>query len=565
VDPLKARATFYLYFLFVINIYSLGITEHAQDLGTLNSVNNGFGTVEECEEDDSLNGCSGKMDDALKDILDLATVNQCVASHAEVENSGIDIPNCPQPGTDFRGLDHTFPSGGIFAMYMGNNSAFLQNLIDEYRKDNPAGRFNLVIPRGYIDNLKEDEELTKKLNQAQVNIVQVEAMPSVERWMQDSFEFGTLNGKPALYQLEHHTEQGRDLSTRLTCAIAKSCNVPYLIPPDMVDPNNADYNSLNSGGNLETMPGGTMYRGTIQTDGFPKYNTNGSLEVPFESQAQKVQRESLEANGNKLLDLDTSFLSVGHVDEIINFVQTNQPAPCNFALLLASPRKAFELMESTANQINLEKENEGDAGFIQDIQNLLIPKAHAGAMKLFGGDDDTPSEDIDCEEVSYNELLYDGAFEEISEGKTNEVYERNCIDDQSVTTFVDSDEYQILKRENLEGPPSIEDVMNRNKDALLRELAQTSGCSAPPVVEVPVFFRGGVAYAPDLVNGVVHTNQNNTSTIIMPRTYFRPFDQYMEDELTKLGVGATFVHGLGYHLLNGQVHCGTNTARICKQ
>ncbi|MAF78284.1 MAG: hypothetical protein CME60_08980, partial [Halobacteriovoraceae bacterium] len=166
---------------------------------------------------------------------------------------------------------------------------------------------------------------------------------------------------------------------------------------------------------------------------------------------------------------------------------------------------------------------------------------------------------------SYNELLYDGAFEEISERKTNEVYERNCIDDQSVTTFVDSDEYQILKRENLEGPPSIEDVMNRNKDALLRELAQTSGCSAPPVVEVPVFFRGGVAYAPDLVNGVVHTNQNNTSTIIMPRTYFRPFDQYMEDELTKLGVGATFVHGLGYHLLNGQVHCGTNTARICKQ
>lgn len=565
MDPLKARATFYLYFLFVINIYSLGVSEHAQDLGTLNSVNNGFGTVEECEEDDSLNGCNGKMDDALKDILDLATVNQCVASHAEVENSGIDIPNCPQPGTDFRGLDHTFPSGGIFAMYMGNNSAFLQNLIDEYRNDNPAGRFNLVIPRGYIDNLKEDEELTKKLNQAQVNIVQVEAMPSVERWMQDSFEFGTLNGKPALYQLEHHSEQGRDLSTRLTCAIAKSCNVPYLIPPDMVDPNNADYNSLNSGGNLETMPGGTMYRGTIQTDGFPKYNTNGSLEVPFESQAQKVQRESLEANGNKLLDLDTSFLSVGHVDEIINFVQTNQPAPCNFALLLASPRKAFELMESTANQINLEKENEGDAGFIQDIQNLLIPKAHAGAMKLFGGDDDTPSEDIDCEEVSYRELLYDGAFEKISEEKTNEVYERNCIDDQSVTTFVDSDEYQILKRENLEGPPSIEDVMNRNKDALLRELAQTSGCSAPPVVEVPVFFRGGVAYAPDLVNGVVHTNQNNTSTIIMPRTYFRPFDQYMEDELTKLGVGATFVHGLGYHLLSGQVHCGTNTARICKQ
>lgn len=561
-------------FLFTSTTYSLGIVErNPQTLGTFNSLDNGFGTIEECKAPENQGACGRDLDSALDGIIDLATTNQCIASNEEFAKSGIDIPNCPTTDNegDFKGLNHSFPSAGIFGMYTGNNSSFLQDLIQEYISDNPAGKFNLVLPRPFIGALKDDQSLTRLLNNKRVNIIQVESFPSVERWMQDSFEFGSLEGKPALYQLEHHSERGRDFEGRLACAIAKSCDVPYLVPPDMVDPANQEVNSLNSGGNLETMPGGTIYRGIIKSEGFTNWHVPGGNSIPYETNTQKVQRESLEKSGNRVLDLDTSFLQVGHVDEIINIVQTNKPAPCNFAVMLASPEKAFELMEAAGASSSPAAPQQAPApvpkgGFIKTIESLLISEAHAGAVSLKSTT--AKKEDRACSEVRYNNLWDEGAESAVSKERVEEIYSMNCIDDQSVSTFIESDEYQILKTANLEGyepdVPSISQVMRNNKEALLRELSETSGCKSPPIIDVPVFFRDGVSYAPDLVNGVVHTNSNNTSSIIMPRSYFRPFDDYMKRELKKIGVGATFVHGVGYHQLQGQVHCGTNTARICK-
>jgi len=530
-------------------------------LGTLNTIQNGFATVAECQSDqrEGVNCAGTALDESLKDILNLTTTNQCVASSEELQNTGIAIPNCPEANDSLKGLDHSYPSGGIFSVYTGNNDGFIEELLSEYLDDNPGGRFNLVLPRTHQSFLKYNPQLTQLLNNDAVNIIQVETMPSVGRWMQDSFEFASLDGKPAIYQLEHYREEQGSLEDRLACQIAKSCNLPYYIPPDMVDPYNSDSSSLNSGGNLETMPGGTLYRGIIKSDGFPSFNKPEGINAPYQSDYQRIQRESLEAAGNKVLDLDTSFLSVGHVDEIINIVKTNRPAPCDFAVILASPEKAFELMEATAQRTAPTQE--------ELEQELTRPIKTRGSISFLLQESASPR-DLKCRDVGYYRLIEEGASNRISSQRVDDIYDLNCMDEQSIHSFVESDEYQILKNENLEGytseDSSISDVMQENKDALLAELADTTGCSNPPIVDAPVFFRGGVSYAPDLVNGVVHSNAENTSSIIMPRTYFRPFDEYMEKELSNLGVGATFVHAMGYHKLDGQVHCGTNTARVCK-
>jgi len=548
--------------------YAFSIEITARTFGTVNSINNGFGTVQECQSSNENSGCNRDLENLLSGILNLTTQNQCIASRQEFNQSGIDIPNCPDPNGGFRGLDHSYPSGGIFGLYTGDNSAFLHGLVTEYLSDNPAGRFNLVLPRTRINSLQNDQSLISVINNSRVNIIPVETMPSVERWMQDSFEFGTLDGKPAIYQLEHHREVDMQLEERLACLIAKSCDVPYLIPPDMVDPLNTSENSLNSGGNLETLPGGTIYRGTIQTDGFSRWNLLPDDRIPFQTSAQAIQRQALEEAGNRVLDINVSFLRVGHVDEIINVVQTNRPAPCNFAVLLASPEKAFELMEAQARDSRDQSapESSRGTGYLNNFRSLFINEAHAGAKALAS----SPANPLDrnCQDVSYHALAIEGQRQRISSQRVEQIYNFNCMDDQHITSFVDSEEYALLKMLNLEGfPPeiaSISSVMERNRELLMAELTETTGCQEVPVVDVPVFFQGGLSYAPDLVNGVVHTNANNTSSIIMPRTYFRAFDEYIEQELSELGVGATFVHGMEYHNLHGQVHCGTNTARICR-
>jgi len=530
--------------------------------GTINTLTNGFGTVNECtnETPHAVSNCPTDIAPDLSQILDLATTNQCVSSYDEFRKAGIKVPKCPKDQDSIKGLDNTHPSGGIFALYNGINDSFIANLAQGYLAGNNVSKFNLVIPKSKIKYLKSNPELVKLLNNSRVNIVQLDTMPSVDRWMQDSFQFTTINGKPALYQLEHGYEQDMDLSERLACKIAKNCDIPYYIPPDMVDPNNADKNSLNSGGNLEVLPGGTFYRGIIKTEGYSSPNLPDGKTIPFMTNAQKSQKAALEKDGNHVLDLDTTFLHVGHVDEIINIVKTNKKAPCDFAVMIASPKKAFEIMERNAKSIENEKRQ---GRIINNIIDMFITRVNAGAVSL---KDATEEKKDACREVSYDNL--DATYSEkiITPKDIKDIYSRNCINYSSVGKFVTSDEYAILKRQNLDSSErkSIADIMEDNKASIISELKKTTKCSNPPIVEIPVFFRNGLSYTPDLVNGVVQTPPNGASQVVLPRSYFKPFDSYVENELGKLGVKTTFAHDMGYHLQQGEVHCGSNSARICK-
>ena len=114
---------------------SLAITTY----GTLNSIENGFGHIQECQaEPTNAPNCSKKGGgQGLLEILNLATVNQCIALEEEMSRSNLDIPDCPDSKSRFKMLDHSYPSGALFALYNGRNSGFLQELVSEYLNDNP--------------------------------------------------------------------------------------------------------------------------------------------------------------------------------------------------------------------------------------------------------------------------------------------------------------------------------------------------------------------------------------------------------------------------------------------
>ena len=519
-------------FYCALNLIS-NIVFSSTNLGTINTIQNGFATIDECSNNlnSASNDCENLLDIQLSGILTLPTTNECIASNAQIKASGHKIPKCPKSINELKGLDNTHPNGGIFALYTGNNDSFIYDLLSNYLKDG-SGKFNLVLPKANIYKLINNPQLIKILNNKRINIVEVNTTPKVDRWMQDSFQFTSFNGKPAIYQLEHFRESGINFEDRLACLLAKKCNIPYYIPADMVDVMNANDSSLNSGGNLEVLPGGTFYRGIIKSEGYPLHVNDSNSKLPWQSKAQKIQKLALENAGNKVLDLDTSFLNVAHVDEIINIVKTNQPAPCNFAVLLASPEKAFELMDkSVANLANSSNSNKNK-----------------------------------CKNTSYINLVNEGKYSVITDERIAQIYSTNCIDNLPIDEFVKSKEYTILKRENLKDdvPKSINKIMKENEQLIVRELKESSGCQNPKVIPFPVFFRDGLSYTPDLVNGVVQSPAGSPSKVILPRSYFAPFDNYVQDELAKFGVKTTFAHDMGYHLLFGEVHCGTNSARICE-
>ena len=118
--------------------------------------------------------------------------------------------------------------------------------------------------------------------------------------------------------------------------------------------------------------------------------------------------------------------------------------------------------------------------------------------------------------------------------------------------------------------------MIKNKEKIAKEIKKTTSCKDPIFMEVPVFTldshsyseghkeNGGVSFLTNLTNSLVYTPEKGPSSIISPRTFYKPFDDYLTMELSKYGVDVTYINDLELHASGGGVHCLTNSIRLCK-
>jgi hypothetical protein len=510
--------TFILSIFFVFNSFA------GSNLGTINSVKNGFATIGECSSKESSQSPCVKQDlGALSSILDQVTTNQCLISKDEYKN--LELPKCPTGKDKVKGLDNTHPAAGVFVTYMGQNAGFVKNFTKDFLENDSFAKVNIVIPISQAGSLESHPDLVEVINNPRVNIVMARTSPKANIWMQDYFQFTSVNGKPAIYQLEHIAEAGMNLENRIACEIAKNCNIPYYIPPDMVKSRNQDARNMNAGGNLEVLPGGTFLRGVQKERGYQR--PNSSWGVYAETNTQRDQEDALDDSDNRVLDLDISFVQTGHIDELFNVVKTNGKAPCNYAVLASDPKLAFKILEEEGRKKNINKNN--------------------------------------CSTFEYEKLRKKFNREKgFSKIELEEIYSSNCINGQHINQFVSSNSFSVLKRINVEDRSSNHKRQKKNIKELVKELKKTTNCKDPKIIPVPVLYRDGFSYTPELVNGAVQTPSSGASKIILPRTYFRPFDDYIKKELKNYGIQTTLVNDLNYHLNSGEVHCGTNTARLCR-
>ncbi|NXY51698.1 PADI1 deiminase, partial [Ceuthmochares aereus] len=197
------------------------------------------------------------------------------------------------------------------------------------------------------------------------------------------------------------------------------------------------------------------------------------------------------------VELFADWLFVGHVDEFLSFV----PAPDRkgFRLLLASPSACYQLLKEK------QEEGFGEALMFQ----VICVTGLDGVTKL-----------------TINAILADETLRKFNN------YVQSCI--------------------------------SWNRDILKREL----GLAEPDILDIPQLFRGDVAngaeaFFPDMVNMLVLGKHLGIPKPFGPRVGGQCcLEERVRELLEPLGLTCTFIDDyFSYHILSGEVHCGTNVRR----
>ena len=267
------------------------------------------------------------------------------------------------------------------------------------------------------------------------------------------------------------------------------------------------YTTFDSFGNLEVSPPVQQVRGKDYPAGRIYYGPGRRgewMDANLQAflNAQTVQRP---------ITVETGWLTVGHVDEVISFVPA--PGGAHFKLLLASPNAARRILSA-------------------------IPAAQQAATRMM---------------VGRSFPFYNAAG--------NYVGERAAETD--VATYLAD---APARRFNAE----VQRKLDRIKNGLRRQLGMDRRGFPDPnaIIELPVLYmRTPEGFADAMTAGVVNMLVINNHCIV-PKP-FGPvsggvdlFEQDIRNKLTPLGLTVHFLDDWNtYHVALGEVHCGTNTKR----
>lgn len=316
-----------------------------------------------------------------------------------------------------------------------------------------------------------------------------------DRWMQDCMEIGysnlPLKGNVAV------TRAPRDRPLITFPKTLLSADFGYNVTGDLTT-----FTTFDSTGNLEVTPPATSKSGDKYPLGRIYYGPGRPLELIdplFKAflNKQKVQ---------KPIEVDTGWLAVGHVDEIMTFV----PAATGqgFKLLLASPKLAYEILKKK--------------------------KASNGTDKLLTG-----------------RVFYEGDGEISIEDFLDVGIPNLSLTASAMDTF--NKKVQI--------------TMDSVKAQFVTEIGIDP---VTDVIEVPIIFMPNhlsPIFADALTAGMVNMLVLNKHCIV-PKP-FGPmvagkdlFEEDLRKKLELLGLTVNFLDDwYEYHIQQGEIHCGTNTLR----
>lgn len=515
-------------------------------------------------------------------------------------------PLCPQSGTTL--LDETYPTQSFVISNMpfiqtkeakGVTRKFISRIIESYDYENvPQIMVSVQNPeefQSYRDYTKAVLKAKKLPNDKIEKILaQLTHVPEANyTWQQDWFEsFVDLKtGSPVVRQIESYNRVSPTNDKSLTASGAK-CDIgngnkiksdyPQLFTTDPRITNQS-FGSGEMGGNIEGAPGGFCLVG--------------------DNQGKKFTEQFCGSDDN-VIQLQTSWLEVGHVDEIFKVIPTQfndgRPRECEFSLMAASPKKALEILKSPENskypfmdltnpdddstEVRDTRSHSALAGnyhlctyaesIMRNRPNVIEskPAVKAVFLKLLFG-----SEAVAAEEKFSVKSIFSPEFNANIDVMTfNEKCSKNI---DQVTNF----EIQSMMTED----QSFMELNNTIQDSIAKDKAQIKSkilsrlpqCAAYyNELDVPNIFYGTPPVLgsdgkltlprPGAVNSFLPNPTNSVlmnKTVTFPDTSNIAFNRYLKNELEKKKMKADYISTWDYaHLGKGNIHCSSHSIPYCR-
>ncbi|MBK7889414.1 MAG: hypothetical protein IPJ84_00740 [Bdellovibrionales bacterium] len=456
----------------------------------------------------------------ITDNFKMATVGRCFPS----EKSS-DIPACPQFKSGFGALDSRFPTGAVFVHYTPESILFAIDTLEAFHRANSKGIANILVSIDDVTKLASEKRLKAVIDKPWINIIPIAGSASYAKWTRDVFRVFTKDNLPALFHLNYGDESDLKISDNTPCELSRQCGIPYLVHTSLVgEKDSLQGLGIDSGGNLGAAPGGVLYRGVISTPGFNDKRDakiSAKLKYPLLTNVQERNTDMFRSAGLEIINVDTSFLYIGHADELISILKTKDPVPCDFVILRPSLEKALKIM----NEVVLKK---------------------------------TKDWELLCSKNNFSELK----SRELSESDYTKIANYKCVDGVDLKTYMGGAGKKITTDNHLR--EKIEKILKSNAQSLAEKVTQATGCHQPRIVEVPTLFEEGKSVFPNQVNLLELNPIAGKPAAIVAQSYFGPFDQYLKKALGERGIKVQFVNDLAYAIEGGDVHCGTNEIRLCK-
>ena len=480
-------------------------------------------------------GMITKMPTILSAIL-IILMGACQKTESDSEAKGVLFHNTETEGVlkvatnlkEMRILSNLNVPKAVFAAYVpgqGDNHDFLINLYTAIHQINL--KKGLVIATSGADQhtdfiiLGKESELvglmvdmvgTDDLASLPNDLKVVKVSTSGDRWLQDWGEFIGAGiddqGDPIFGMFYVNRDRGLKEAIK---TIAKMLDFSF-ISSDSYTASDGDY-----GGNLEATPDATVFVGTTMTPS---------------------QVDQLVAYGNtNLVQLDTSWLAVGHVDETLSVIPSNHQCTfpegytgevVNYSLFAADPMMGLQVLydyNGTVSEITYSSyASDASVYQINDIQKALK------SMLIDAANSTISLASLDVSKISACEALVE-------------------------------QKYCFLVADNI----YVQQVINAN----LEILSAATPCQNDDIVKIPQIYRSvdeelvaagarnGISFLPGTVNMILLRDE-----AIIPDPWFDPYKEKVQQILTTKGINASFISDFSeYHDLAGEVHCGTNIMR----
>lgn len=495
-------------------------------------------------------------------------------------------PRCPKTGV--LKLDNTFPSTSyvvgddvVWRFKDDHSKIYAANTTLAIIEAQSKIRANIFLPvdqetyryvREKVEKELKGRISSRELEQTLSRLIFVQKEKDVDPWMQDSMvslidpKTGNIIVRPtnnkAVQTVRGIVETASNQCSKVTLGTPFPSN--YLNTPFKGE--------AYGGGNIEGLPGGLCMHGNNQTD------------------SEFIKSYCGNDKSNEVI-IDTSWLSVGHVDEIISIVPNSKKRfPCNFAINTASPQLAMELLEKnkddlffeladkSINLADIQDDREGYGQFAElcELRKKELNPTTCPCTTIANRPPALGAEILLAleKEIQDKKIKRKGAYLPFGE-VCESIYLQTLTNRSALNIFRNNERLRSL---NALAQHKMDENKKILREAIQKKLPQ---CNVE-FIDVPNLFTGAAAtktkdgkwqlnegslgieraksLLPNPTNGLMVEE-----TVLVPEPQNKAFKTYLSSAWLKHGVRSSFVDTLlAGHIGVGNLHCLTNSFRTCR-